>query len=90
MKKNDLIAKTAQLSDTTQKQVSDVLTAYMSVITYELLTKGEMKLDKFGKFSVNPRAERMGHNPGTGEKMTIPAHNGVSFKPSQTLKKKLN
>lgn len=90
MTKNDLILKTAQLSETTQKQVRDVLTAFMSVITYELLTKGEMKLDKFGLFSVKKRNDRVGRNPKTGEKIHIAAHNSVLFKASQTLKKKLN
>ena len=44
----------------------------------------------FGTFTVKERAEREGRNPRTGDPITIPASKGVNFKPSPSLKDRLN
>ena len=60
-------------------------------IMEEALAKGEaVKLSGFGIFEKKERAARTGTNPSTGAKIEIPASNSVVFKPSKSLKEKLN
>lgn len=51
-----------------------------------LKEKGEVKINRFGSFVSKEKAQRVGRNPKTGQEVTIPAHNAVSFKPAQALK----
>ena len=43
----------------------------------------------FGTFSVKDRPERKGHNPATGESITIAASKSVVFKAGKALKDKV-
>ena len=44
-----------------------------------------VRLVDFGTFEVKQRAERMGHNPKTGEKLKIEAKKIVTFKQGKAL-----
>lgn len=44
------------------------------------------KIPHFGSFKWVDRAERMGHNPKTGEAIKIPACKKVKFTPAQEFK----
>lgn len=46
-----------------------------------------VRIQNFGAFEVKKRKGRMGVNPASGEKMFIPPHKGLSFRPSRRLKK---
>ena len=53
----------------------------------EALGRGEkVTIRGFGAFATTSRAERIGRNPGTGERIEIPASKSVSFKASKALK----
>jgi integration host factor subunit alpha len=55
------------------------------------LERGEtVKLSSFGSFVVRKKRERMGRNPRTGEEVPILPRRIVVFKPSDTLKKRIN
>jgi DNA-binding protein HU-beta len=57
----------------------------------EVFKKGDkITFVGFGTFSVNKRAKRMGRNPRTGQKITIPASKIVKFKPGKSLKELVN
>ena len=57
----------------------------------EALERGEpVKISGFGQFVAKEKAERLGRNPRTGERMMIPAHKVLTFKPSKLLKNKIN
>lgn len=86
MNKTELIRAMAQKTGMTQKVMGEVLDAALEAITETLEAGDDVKLAGFGKFEVKERAERQGHNPQTGEPMTIPASNVVKFKPSSNLK----
>ena len=47
---------------------------------------GEMKVSRFGKFSVRKKAERIGRNPRTKVEAVIEARNAISFYPSRELR----
>lgn len=54
------------------------------------LEKGEnVKIAKFGTFSLREKKERIGRNPKTKEEFVISARKVVLFKPSSTIKKYL-
>lgn len=57
----------------------------------ESLASGqEVSIDKFGKFMVDERSERMGRNPRDGTPMTISARTVVKFKPQKSLREEVN
>ncbi|MDE5871176.1 MAG: HU family DNA-binding protein [Muribaculaceae bacterium] len=57
----------------------------------ETLARGEeMAVRCFGIFSPVERAERPARNPHTQEKVMVPAHRTVKFRPSKELKEMLN
>ena len=52
----------------------------------EALEEGdEVQLYRFGRFVTKHVDERAGHNPGTGEAITIPQHTRVDFRPYKAL-----
>ena len=57
----------------------------------DCLERGEaVKLSSFGSFVVRKKGQRMGRNPKTGEKALISPRRLVMFKPSATLKQRIN
>jgi len=90
MNKVELIAKIAEVNETTKKAAGEQLDAIVSVITEALVDGEEVSLTGFGKFSVVERAERQGVNPATSEKITIAASKAPKFKASSTLKNLVN
>jgi integration host factor subunit alpha len=57
----------------------------------DCLERGEkVKLSSFGVFVVRKKGKRMGRNPKTGEEAPISPRRVVMFKPSASLKKRIN
>ena len=57
----------------------------------EAIVKGEeVKLSGFGIFEKKARKERRGTNPSDGSIIIIPAKSTITFRPSKTLKAKVN
>ena len=86
MTKTDLIAKVAEQTGLTKKDAEVAVSAVFSTITNELAKGEKVSLTGFGTFEVKERAERMGHNPKTGEAMKIAASKAPSFKAGKALK----
>ena len=85
MNKADLIAKLAPKLNISQDEARVILNSVLDVITNALVEEKILKLVDFGTFSVKQRAERMGHNPKTGEKLKIEAKEIVTFKQGKAL-----
>ena len=77
------MAKTTKLSKTTCKEC---LEAVLSSVSGALKQGKQVVLTGFGTFSVMKRKARIGINPATGKKMTIPAKKVPKFKPGKALK----
>ena len=89
MTRKELAEKLAVECSASFKTVKDAdaaLKCAFVLIGMELVSGHEVSIDKFGIFKVVKLAERSGHNPRTGEEITIPAHKSVAFTPSKTLK----
>jgi len=73
------------------KQKSEAFSkALIGLVKKALEDTGKASITNFGSFKVKRVAERQGQNPQTGEPITIPAHNRVSFTPYKALKGKVN
>lgn len=90
MTKAELILEVARKSNLPVKQATAAVNATLEVIRDELINGGEVNLIGFGKFSVKERAARKGHNPRTGEDLTIPAHKLPTFTAGKSLKQAVN
>ena len=79
----DAVAKATKLEKTKAKAVIE---ATIDVITKELKKNGRVQLTGFGTFSNSRRKKRMGVNPKTGDKITIPARKVPKFTAGKALR----
>lgn len=90
MHKTELVAALAEKANVSKSTAADVLNAFETVVTNELIAGGEVRLTGFGTFYVVDKAERQGRNPKTGEALVIAAHTTPKFKAGTDLKKAVN
>jgi len=89
MNKGELVATIAEVGEMTKVQAELALNTVLANMA-GAMGKGErVTLSGFGSFRVMERAEQRGRNPQTGERITIPAHNVVKFKPGKNLSNKM-
>ncbi len=84
--KGEFIEKLAAETGTTKKDAEKYFDATTKLITDILADGDSLSIVGFGKFGVKDRPERTGHNPATGEEITIPAARVPYFKPGTILK----
>lgn len=70
----------------TKTEAADVVDAIFSTVKASLGGGRSVRIRNFGVFEVTERSGRTGVNPASGQKMFIPAHTGLSFRPSRNLK----
>lgn len=90
MKHSDFIKSVAAGSALTQEQVKQCLKNAAYVIHDQVNLGEEVVVKGIGKFSKKRRAERIGKNPATGEKVAIPAKDIVLFKADKEFKDFIN
>ena len=73
----------------TRQEASEVVEVILGTVKTSLLDGRPVKITNFGVFEVTERQGRTGINPSSGEKIYIPAHKGLSFRPSKNLKRML-
>ena len=86
MTKRELIAKIAEDTDLDLSPVEAVLNSLGNVAAAELLGGGDVPIPRLGKLKTKDRGARLGTNPKTGERMTIPAGTMVKFVTGKELK----
>lgn len=87
MTKKDLIEVVAKKSNLTNKAARDAVQTTLNTIRDSLKRGEKVVLTGFGTFSVRSRAQRVGRNPKTGERITLPARKAPGFTPGKTFKK---
>lgn len=85
MNKAELLSAMAAESGLTKADCQKALDAFVASVTKTLKEGGKVSLVGFGTFSVMTRAERVGINPTTKEKIRIPAKKTAKFKPGNEL-----
>ena len=73
-----------------KKEAAEIVEVVFEQIKDTLADGEKLKISGFGNFVVREKAERIGRNPKTGDKITITARKVLTFKPSQVLKNALN
>lgn len=86
MNKAELVAAVAEKADISKKAAESAINAFVDTVTQELAKGGKVQMIGFGTFEVISKKERTGHNPQTGETMTIAACKAPKFKPGKSLK----
>lgn len=89
MIKTDVEKRLAEALSLNKDDSRDLLNVILDEITLALSRKQRVALVGFGSFEVREHKARQGRNPQTGEAITIPASNGVHFKPGKALKEKV-
>ncbi len=90
MKKVDLVEAIAEEAGLTKADATKAFDATFKVIKNALANGDKVPVAGFGTFAVSERAARDGRNPRTGETVTIPARNAVTFKAGSALKDAVN
>ena len=86
MGKTDLIDAIAKATTMEKTKAKAAIEATIDCVTKELKRGGKVQITGFGTFSVSKRKKRMGVNPKTGAKITIPARKVPKFTPGKALK----
>ena len=89
MNKAELIKAVADKAEVTTRDAEAVLDGVLDLIAAAFVKGESVKLSGFGTFEKKERAARVGTNPSTREKIEIPSSKSAVFKPSKTLKEKL-
>ena len=71
-------------------QSQEFINTLLDVILDDIKAEGKAAITNFGSFKVVQVSERAGVNPKTGEQITIPAHDRLSFTPYKALEKTVN
>ena len=85
-----MVENTAVTAVVSKEQARKVIKAYLEEIKLALCKGESVILREFGTFNPIHRAERQGHNPATGESITIPAKDTVTFRISKKFRDTLN
>ena len=86
MTKQEFVDRVAAQSGLSKSDAGKAVEAFLDTVTRELSGGGQVNFTGFGKFSAQQRAERMGVNPRTGEKVRIPAATVPKFQAGSALK----
>ena len=86
MNKTELVDAMAKKSGLSKKDTAAALDAFTETIAKTLKKGDKVQLVGFGTFEVRNRAAKQGHNPRTGEPMTVPASKLPAFKAGKALK----
>ncbi len=86
MNKTDLVNAVAEDTGLTKKDAEKAVASVLNSITEALKGGDKVQLVGFGTFEVRNRAAKQGHNPRTGEPMTVPASKLPAFKAGKALK----
>lgn len=87
---NQIIEELSNSTGKTTQTSHDFITGLTELIKSGAVEDGKASITNFGSFSVIDVAERQGVNPQTGESITIPAHQRLTFTPFKALEKQVN
>ena len=86
MGKTELIDAVAKATKMEKTKAKSAVEATIEIVTKELKKGNRVQLTGFGTFSTTRRKRRMGVNPKTGAKITIPARKVPKFTAGKALK----
>lgn len=90
MNKAELILAVSEKTDYPKQDVEMIVDEFLGLVEGKILKGEEVKISNFGVFYKKERLPRKGTNPSNGAPIVIPANSTAGFRPSKTLKAKLN
>ena len=90
MTKAELSALLFEQLGLNKREANDFVDAFFETMVGQLVQGQGVKISGFGNFEVRAKASRPGRNPKTGEAVTIPPRRVITFKPTVTLRGKIN
>ena len=88
--KAEVIEQIYKNSNLSKKDIIAVTDAFLSILKNSLLEKKSIELRGFGSFNIVYRKGRENaRNPLTGEKVSVPDHHTVKFRPGREIKEAL-
>lgn len=90
MKKAEFVTLVAEKTGLSKKDTEKTMDALFAAIGDVIASGDKVQIGGFGSFETKQRAARTGHNPRTGEEIKIAAATMPAFKPSKTLKDKVD
>lgn len=73
-----------------RKEAASVVDELISVIKNSLVAGEKVQISRFGVFEIQNKNSRKGVNPLTKDKIEIPSHKAIVFRPSSYLKDFIN
>ena len=70
----------------TKNEVAGAVDAIFQAVKTTLGDGRTVRIRNFGVFEITDRSGRTGVNPTSGERMFIPPHKGLNFRPARQLK----
>ncbi len=89
MTKKEIVKKISEEIGLTQLKTKDIVQRTLDEIIHTLVQEGRIELRNFGVFEVKRRAPRKARNPRTGDKVSVPAKNVVTFKPGKEMEERV-
>lgn len=86
MNKSELISAVAEKAGITKKDAEKAVTAVLDTIIEQVAAGEDIRIVGFGTFERHERKERVGCDPRTKEKITIPACNVPAFKAGKAFR----
>ena len=90
MTNKEFINRLIRESGMPSKEVNELTSTLLGEIEKRLVDEDFIVIPEFGTFEVKKKLERVFVNPVTKQKMLIPPKMFVTFKPSVSLKQKIN
>ena len=90
MNNKEFTSELAKRLGYTTKETSELMTKLINTMSQQLEDANTISIYGFGTFEVKERAERLGHNPQTGDVMVIAASKAPVFKAGTALKNAVN
>lgn len=88
IKRDEFTKRLAENMGTSQKEAKVCLDSVLQTMMDYFFEGQGVKFTGFGSFPVVMIKERICRHPKTGEKIKVPAHMQVAFRPGSTLKMK--
>ena len=85
MTKKEIVKQISEEIGLTQLKTKDIVQRTLDAIIKTLVSEGRIELRNFGVFEVKIRAPRKARNPRTGDRVSVPAKNVVTFKPGKEM-----
>ncbi len=70
----------------TKDEAAEIVEAIFSTVKSNLGSGRRVRIKNFGTFEITSRPGRTGVSPVSGEKIFIPAHRGLAFRPARRLR----